>query len=127
MALQHIGDARAVPALLAALNDDYDQVRRQSALALRQFADVDMLMPLLSLASKDPVAAEAAIGTVGEVLKVAAAQVPAPHLQTVVRLQDPSAVGLERDSSGMPVEYRVDCSSLRDRAREELRRRGGKA
>ncbi len=67
-ALGKLGDQRAVPALIGALNDEYHLVRTYAAAALGDLGDESAIEPLTSIVERDPFfgARATAVAAIGE-------------------------------------------------------------
>ena len=148
-ALGNIGDARAVEPLVAALKDKNLGVRWKAAEALGEIGDARAVEPMVAIIKGTRMAAEnalkntsdiytlipalardetagVAIRTLRQILEAAAANITPKDLRAVAFLSDGvKIVNLVNDCVG-PL-YRketIDCSLVRQLARQELIRRG---
>ncbi|MGH9838914.1 MAG: HEAT repeat domain-containing protein [Blastocatellia bacterium] len=130
-ALWKIGDARAVELLVAALKDSNMDVMLSAALALGKIGDARAVLPLIQL-TKNSNVAEAAVGALQNFLESEAALVAADTLLAVTALTHvyTTEIRYKHYACGGGIqssqEYKIslDCSRLRQMARQELIRRG---
>jgi HEAT repeat protein len=121
--LRKLGDQRIIPAFIAVLRDSNDRVRTHAAAVLGELGDQQVVRPLLhaarqSDAQRDCVAALIAIMALHSV------DVDAEDLRTMAEFTMPAQAAADPRSSGTKSEEEMNCSALRQLAREELARRG---
>jgi len=124
-ALRLAGDQRALTPLIAALADPNAPVRKNAATALATLGDERIVKPLLASMARGGSAGEI-LSALIMVMSLYAPDVDAEDLHTMANLavkapSDPAAAG---QPAGISPETEMDCSALRQLAREELARRG---
>jgi HEAT repeat protein len=124
-ALGLIGDTRAVEPLMAALKDSASEVRRAAAGALGLIDVERALILIVRLATGDSDNAQYEIRLLQRILERFAARLASEDLRVVAQLND---VVQWREVQGCNergwIEETVDCSYVRQLARQELIRRG---
>lgn len=127
-ALGGIGDAQAVRPLVAALEDDDSSVQATAAGALGKIGDAQVVELLVELTAK-PDRAEQAINVLELVLEKNAQLIPLEDLQALSALNNVVRFryNYECNVSNYKTEVPVNCSRLRQLARQELIRRGQNA
>jgi len=127
-ALGEIGDAQAVRPLVAALEDDDSSVQATAAGALGKIGDAQVVELLVELTAK-PDRAEQAINVLELVLEKNAQLIPLEDLQALSALNNVVRFryNYECNVSNYKTEVPVNCSRLRQLARQELIRRGQNA
>jgi hypothetical protein len=115
--------ARAVESLVAVLGDKDRQVRETAAQALRQLGDARAVEPLVRLATEDTYCAQTSIIALQRIIECAAAKLAPKDLRTIAHLE---GVVQWRYGGDCQESYEdaVDCSHVRQLARQELIRRG---
>jgi HEAT repeat protein len=127
-ALGQIGDARAVEPLVAALKDGIVRsMREAAAMALAEIEAGRAVTPLVMLTQDKHLASEI-IHLLHRILERAAADIAPEDLRTVIQLNNVvlqyKADECGNGADGRYGEFGVDCSQVRQLARQELIRRG---
>lgn len=119
--LRKLGDQRVIPAFLAALDDGNERVRAHAAAVLGELGDPHQIVGPLLRAARQGKSLRACVGALIAVMALHAADVGADDLRAMAEFtaasagERPPAAGSEDD---------INCSALRQLAREELARRG---
>lgn len=119
--LRKLGDQRVIPAFLAALDDGNERVREHAAAVLGELGDPQQIVVPLLRAARQGKSLRACVGALIAVMALRSAEVGADDLRAMAEFTAASPDG--RPQAAAP-EDDINCSALRQLAREELTRRG---
>jgi HEAT repeat protein len=124
--LSKIGDGKAVEPLTAALlNDDSWEVRQTAAEALCRLSEARAIRPLIAaLADKKLHNSGGVVRTLQRMLEQDVEKISVADLRSLASLNSFVEIGQHSDKCGWTYEREVDCSPLKQLARQELIRRG---
>jgi HEAT repeat protein len=118
----------ALEPLLVTLNDRNDHVLNGAVAALGALGYPRALQPLLAIANSNKTVANAATLAARRIVEKASGQVPAETLHAVVEMKDVNGLrDVEHKCGDFTIDWPVDCSQVKQLARQELIRRGVKA
>jgi HEAT repeat protein len=121
--LRKLGDQRIIPAFIGSLEDSNDHVRTHAAAVLGELGDQQVVRPLLRAARRSE-AQHDCVAALIAIMALHSVDVDTDDLRTMAEFTTPARAAADTRSPGTKSEEEMNCSALRQLAREELARRG---